>query len=82
MKKENLIIRLIKFYQKNISPQKPPRCRFFPTCSQYAVEALERFGALKGSFLAIYRLLRCTPLSKGGYDPVPQKRSRKKSKKL
>ena len=82
MKKENLIIKLIKFYQKNISPQKPPRCRFFPTCSQYAVEAIEKFGAVKGSFLAVCRLIRCTPLSKGGYDPVPQKRARKKNKKL
>ena len=82
MKKENLIIRLIKFYQKNISSQKPPRCRFFPTCSQYAVEAIEKFGTFKGSILTIYRLLRCTPLSNGGYDPVPEKRSRKKNKKL
>lgn len=78
MKKENLIIRLIKFYQKNISPQKPPRCRFFPTCSQYAVEAIERFGTIKGSILSICRLLRCTPLSRGGYDPVPEKKINKK----
>lgn len=81
MKKENSIIRLIEFYQKNISPKKPPRCRFFPTCSQYAVEAIEKFGTVKGSVLAVLRLLRCTPLSKGGYDPVPEKRSRKKNKK-
>jgi len=81
MKKENLIVKSIKFYQRNISPQKPPRCRFFPTCSQYAIEAIERFGIIKGSFLAICRLLRCTPLSSGGYDPVPEKNKEKNKKK-
>ncbi|HIT54077.1 MAG TPA: membrane protein insertion efficiency factor YidD [Candidatus Fimivicinus intestinavium] len=64
----------IRFYQKKISPFFPPRCRFYPTCSQYALEAIERFGAFKGGALACWRLLRCNPLFPGGYDPVPPKR--------
>lgn len=75
---KKLIIKIIRFYQKKISPLFGPRCRYYPTCSQYAVEAVERFGAVKGSFLAIYRLLRCNPLFPGGYDPVPEKKKRKK----
>lgn len=75
---KKLIIKIIRFYQKKISPLFGPRCRYYPTCSQYAVEAVERFGAFKGSFLAIYRLLRCNPLFPGGYDPVPEKKKRKK----
>ena len=62
---------LIKFYQVCISPFTPPSCRFTPTCSQYALEAVEKHGALKGSLLATWRILRCNPLSHGGYDPVP-----------
>ena len=65
---------MIRFYQKKISPLFPPRCRFYPTCSQYAVEAIERFGACKGGTLALWRLLRCNPLFPGGYDPVPPKK--------
>ena len=65
---------MIRFYQKKISPLFPPRCRFYPTCSQYAVEAIERFGACKGGALALWRLLRCNPLFPGGYDPVPPKK--------
>ena len=72
-----MMIKLIRFYQKNISPNKPPLCRFYPTCSNYAIEAVERFGVLKGGCLAIYRILRCNPLCKGGYDPVPQKKNKK-----
>ena len=68
---KRLFLALIRFYQKHISPAFPPRCRFTPTCSQYALEALEKYGALKGSWLAIKRILRCNPLCKGGYDPVP-----------
>ncbi|MFP5258537.1 MAG: membrane protein insertion efficiency factor YidD [Acidobacteriota bacterium] len=62
----------IKFYQLAISPLKPSCCRFIPTCSEYAVEAVGRFGVLRGGLLALWRLLRCHPLTRGGYDPVPQ----------
>lgn len=68
------LIWLIKFYRKNISPCTPPSCKFNPTCSQYGLEAIERFGALKGGLLTIWRILRCNPFSKGGYDPVPEKK--------
>ena len=68
---KRLLLRAIRFYQKNISPLSPPRCRFIPTCSQYALEAVEKYGAVKGGFLALKRILRCNPLCKGGYDPVP-----------
>jgi len=62
----------ISFYQKYISPAFPPRCRFIPTCSQYALEAIEKFGPWKGGWLALRRLLRCHPFYKGNfYDPVP-----------
>lgn len=67
-----ILIMMIKFYRKFISPIKiTPSCRFIPTCSQYAMEALQKYGPLKGSFLAIKRILRCNHFSKGGYDPVP-----------
>lgn len=66
-----IFIYLIKFYQKFISPLKPPSCRFFPTCSQYALESLKKYGSIKGSYLAIRRVLKCHPFHPGGYDPVP-----------
>ena len=66
-----LILWLIRFYRGTISPTRPPCCRFLPTCSQYALEALEKYGALKGGWLAFCRILRCNPFHKGGYDPVP-----------
>jgi putative membrane protein insertion efficiency factor len=66
-----LFILPIKFYQRCISPLTPPSCRFTPTCSQYAVEALRKHGIFKGMYLAIRRLLRCHPWGGSGYDPVP-----------
>lgn len=69
---KRFLMAAIRFYQRHISPAFPPRCRFSPTCSQYALEAIGRYGALKGGFLAIKRLLRCNPFYKGDYfDPVP-----------
>lgn len=69
---KSIFIWLIRFYQKHISPAFPPRCRFTPTCSQYALEAIGKYGALKGGLLAFWRLLRCNPFNKGDYyDPVP-----------
>lgn len=70
---KSLMIKLIRFYQKYISPQSAPNCRFIPTCSNYAIEAIEIHGALKGGYLAAKRILRCHPWSKMGYDPVPPK---------
>ena len=69
MKKLALV--LIKFYQTSISPLLGPHCRYVPTCSEYAREALEKYGFVKGTYLAVCRILRCNPFSKGGYDPVP-----------
>lgn len=66
------LIFLIKFYRKYISPLKMrSTCIYFPTCSQYGLEAITKYGAIKGSFLTIKRILKCNPFSKGGYDPVP-----------
>ena len=62
---------LVKFYQYCISPYTPPACRFTPTCSQYAVEALKKYGPIKGGWLTVKRLLRCHPWGGSGYDPVP-----------
>ena len=66
-----LFILLIRFYQTAISPHTPPACRFIPTCSQYALEAIKKYGPFKGGFLAIKRILRCNPWGGSGYDPVP-----------
>ncbi len=68
---KKIIILLISGYRRLISPLFPPSCRFQPTCSQYAMEAIEKFGAFRGSWLAIKRILRCHPFHPGGYDPVP-----------
>ncbi|OCA91578.1 membrane protein insertion efficiency factor YidD [Bacillus sp. FJAT-27225] len=67
-----LFLGIIRFYQKAISPLKPPSCRFHPTCSNYGAEAISRFGALKGGYLTIKRILKCHPLHPGGLDPVPE----------
>lgn len=68
---KHVLIAIVRFYQRHISPLLPPSCRFQPTCSQYAVEAIQKHGALKGGALAFWRILRCNPFCKGGYDPVP-----------
>ncbi|MBR5437489.1 MAG: membrane protein insertion efficiency factor YidD [Clostridia bacterium] len=68
------ILAVIRFYRRHISPHLPPMCRYYPTCSCYAVEAIETHGAFKGTLLALWRILRCNPFSAGGYDPVPPKK--------
>ena len=68
---KNILIAMIRFYQKFLSPLKHTRCPSTPTCSQYGLEAIQKYGAFKGSLLACWRILRCNPFSKGGYDPVP-----------
>ncbi|MEN6338835.1 MAG: membrane protein insertion efficiency factor YidD [Clostridiaceae bacterium] len=68
---KKIFVAIIRFYQKNISPLLPPSCRFQPTCSQYAIEAIQKYGVFKGGAMALWRILRCNPFSKGGYDPVP-----------
>ncbi len=70
---KSVLLKSIRFYQSRISPLRAPACRFIPTCSQYAYEAVEKYGAAKGSVLALQRLSRCHPFYRGGkiYDPVP-----------
>lgn len=71
---KSFLIYIIKFYQTNISSNTPAMCKYYPTCSNYAIEAIEKHGTLKGFLLAVFRVLRCNPFAKGGYDPVPEKR--------
>jgi putative membrane protein insertion efficiency factor len=66
-----ILIGMIKFYKKFISPLKSPSCRFYPSCSSYMLEAVSRFGAIRGGWLGIRRLLKCHPFNPGGFDPVP-----------
>ena len=68
---KRVLLALVRFYRRAISPFRPPCCRYTPTGSQYALEAIEKYGALKGGWLAFRRILRCNPFHKGGYDPVP-----------
>ena len=70
---KTILIVFIKFYKRAISPYLPKACRFTPTCSAYAIEAIEKFGAIRGTLLAAYRVLRCNPFCRGGYDPVPDR---------
>ncbi|MGE6612805.1 MULTISPECIES: membrane protein insertion efficiency factor YidD [Peribacillus] len=67
---------IIRFYQVAISPLKPPTCRFYPTCSHYGLEAINRFGPIKGSWLALIRILKCHPFHPGGIDLVPEKKEK------
>ncbi|MBR5817716.1 MAG: membrane protein insertion efficiency factor YidD [Clostridia bacterium] len=76
---KHVMIWLIRLYQKFISPIKPACCRFTPTCSQYAVEAFTKRGFFVGFALTVWRILRCNPFSKGGHDPVPEKKKRRRS---
>ncbi|WP_407059693.1 membrane protein insertion efficiency factor YidD [Geobacillus vulcani] len=75
------MIALIRFYQRFLSPLKPPTCRFYPTCSNYGIEAIRRFGALKGGWLTTKRILKCHPFHPGGFDPVPEPSQRLKETK-
>ena len=68
---KKILIAMIRFYQKYISPYKGTKCPYVPSCSQYGLEAIEKYGVIKGGLLASWRILRCNPFSKGGYDPVP-----------
>ena len=74
---KNFLLKGIRFYQRRISPLFPPKCRYYPTCSQYAVEAIEVHGVFKGMLLAIGRLMRCNIFFPGGVDPVPPKKEKK-----
>ena len=68
---KKVLINLIRFYQKYLSPMKSTKCPYTSSCSQYGLEAIQKYGAVKGSILAVWRILRCNPFSRGGYDPVP-----------
>ena len=68
---KKILIGMIKLYRKYLSPLKSTKCPYYPTCSQYGLEAIEKYGALKGSLLAVWRILRCNPFSHGGYEPGP-----------
>ncbi|MBQ1946367.1 MAG: membrane protein insertion efficiency factor YidD [Clostridia bacterium] len=69
---KRMMLKSLRFYKRNISPLLPPACKYIPTCSEYAMEAVERFGPVYGGYLAAKRLIRCNPFAKGGYDPVPK----------
>lgn len=66
----DILIFFVRIYRRFLSPLKGPTCRFYPTCSQYAIEALEKYGALKGGYLSVKRILKCHPFHSGGYDPL------------
>jgi uncharacterized protein len=79
---QKVIIAIIRFYQTVVSPLKPPTCRFYPTCSHYGLEAIKRFGPIKGGWLTIKRIGKCHPLHPGGLDPVPEEWPSKKEPRL
>lgn len=74
------LIWLIRLYQRKISSHTPPCCKYYPTCSNYGIEAISEYGAFVGSLMTVWRILRCNPFSKGGYDPVRKKKRKKKIK--
>ena len=78
---KRLLLWLIRMYQKHISSRTPPQCRFYPTCSHYTYTAIERFGAFRGTLMGMWRILRCNPFIPGGYDPVPEKKEKKRKNK-
>ena len=78
---KRILLAIIRFYRTSVSPLTASHCKYIPTCSQYGIEAIERFGALKGTALTVWRILRCNPFSKGGYDPVPEKKPKRKKLK-
>lgn len=77
---QKFMVAMIRFYQIAISPLKPPSCRFYPTCSHYGLEAIKRFGPIKGGWLTMKRILKCHPFHPGGFDPVPEKNDTKNSR--
>ena len=78
---KKIFIGLIRGYQRFISPLFPPSCQYYPTCSNYSVQAIQKHGAIKGSIMGISRILRCHPFVKGGYDPVPEQFSIRRNNK-
>ena len=68
---KKILITMIRLYQKYLSPLKSTKCPYYPSCSNYGLEAIQKYGAFKGGILALWRIVRCNPFSKGGYDPVP-----------
>jgi len=76
---KKMMLLIIRFYQKFISPITPPSCRFYPTCSHYGMEAIQKHGALRGGFLTIVRILKCHPFHPGGVDLVPEKKPSRKN---
>ena len=79
---KHFMIWLVRLYQKFISPLKPPSCRFTPTCSAYAIQAFQKRGFFAGLILTVWRILRCNPFCKGGYDPVPEKGFRRSARRI
>ena len=77
---KKFVIGIILFYRRYLSPLKSTKCPYFPSCSQYGLEAVQRYGAVRGGLLSIWRILRCNPFSKGGYDPVPSINNKKEKK--
>ena len=78
---KKIFILFIRFYQKFISPLFPAKCRYYPTCSQYTLEAIQEYGAIKGTYLGIKRILRCHPFHEGGYDPEPKRKNKNSEEK-